>query len=516
MAKNVNLDAFIPREDFEIETERKSGKKIDTFSITDIKPHSFFFSSLRKPDFQRETNEWDSQKISELVKSYVDGDLIPAIILWKNAGGYTFVIDGSHRISAIAAWINDDFGDGRISRLFYDGIIPEDQIELAERTRTLIRKNVGSFSEYELALTHPDKVRAEIVERAKSLGTLAIQVQWVEGDAEKAEQSFFKINQQAVPIDRTELKILKARKLANGLAARAIIRSGLGHKYWSKFPEEKQNEIQLLGKEINEILFQPRFKSPVKTLDLPIAGKISSSQSLALILDFINIVNEVNSKESLEPDEDGNDTIKFLRKCRKISQRINSNHPSSLGLHPIVYFYSQDGRHKIASFFGMVALILDFEKKNSYDDFVNTREGFESILLEYDFFVQQIVRKYRSAMKAFPFVKDFYAKVIKELLLKKDKNHAIEKILKTEEFKYLTIPAEGPLQTEGKDFSANTKSAVFITNALSGALKCKICNGYLHTNAISFDHIKRKEEGGLGTFDNAQLTHPYCNSTFKN
>lgn len=61
MAK-VNLDALIPREDFEVQEIINSGKKKETLSIEDIKHDSFFFSNLRKPDFQRETNEWDAKK----------------------------------------------------------------------------------------------------------------------------------------------------------------------------------------------------------------------------------------------------------------------------------------------------------------------------------------------------------------------------------------------------------------------------------------------------------------------
>ena len=56
MAK-VNLDALIAREDFEVEDNINSGKKKEAISIEDIKPDSFFFSNIRKPDFQRETND---------------------------------------------------------------------------------------------------------------------------------------------------------------------------------------------------------------------------------------------------------------------------------------------------------------------------------------------------------------------------------------------------------------------------------------------------------------------------
>ena len=37
-----------------------------------------------------------------------------------------------------------------------------------------------------------------------------------------------------------------------------------------------------------------------------------------------------------------------------------------------------------------------------------------------------------------------------------------------------------------------------------------------HRNAISVDHIERKQDGGKATIENAQLTHPYCNTGVKN
>lgn len=188
MAK-VNIDALIPREDFEIEENPNPGKKKETLSIEDLKPDSFFFTNVRKPDFQRETNEWDSKKIVDFIESFLYGDLIPAIILWRSTSGYLFVIDGSHRLTSLAAWINDDYGDGAISKQFYDGIIPEEQIEIAEETRKLVRKRVGSYTDFKLALTNPDKVKPEIQKKAKNLAVLAIQLQWVEGDASKAENS---------------------------------------------------------------------------------------------------------------------------------------------------------------------------------------------------------------------------------------------------------------------------------------------------------------------------------------
>ncbi|MFN6065717.1 MAG: hypothetical protein ACK45T_00835, partial [Pseudanabaena sp.] len=200
----------------------------------------------------------------------------------------------SHRLSALSAWVNDDYGDGKISKLFYDGVIPDEQLDIAQETRKLVNKTIGSYEDFRLALSHPAKVSPDIVKYAKNLGALAIQLQWVEGDARKAENSFYKVNQQAAPINKTELKLLESRKKPNSIAARAIIRSGKGHKYWSLFSDKIQCEIQTLAAEINKILFTPKLQSPVKTLDIPIGGKLYDSQTLPLILDFVNVVNHLD------------------------------------------------------------------------------------------------------------------------------------------------------------------------------------------------------------------------------
>lgn len=511
----VNIDAIIPREDFEVEENQSPGKKKETISIEDIKSDSFFFITVRKPDFQRETNEWDENKVVQFIQSFLEGDLIPAIILWRSSGGYLFVIDGSHRLSSLASWVNDDYGDGEITKMFYDGVIPDEQLDIADKTRKLIHSTIGSYKDYKLALTHPDKVKPTIAKNARNLGALAIQLQWVEGDSSKAENSFFKINQQAAPIDKTELKLLKTRRHPNSIAARAIIRSGKGHKYWSKFDEKNQQEIQDLAVDINNILFNPKLDTPIKTLDIPIGGKQYAAQTLPLILDFINISNNIDSKEMLADDKIGDETIKLLKKTLKIARLVNSNHASSLGLHPVIYFYSKDGRHKIALFYAIIDFVIKLYQKRKLNDFTKTRAGIENIIWNYDYLIQQINRKYRSALASYSHISKFLLESVN--LLKTDLNElqVIEKLIKND-FNYLTIEKTELEETSSKDFNTNRKSAVYIKDAIESAPRCNICNGLIHKNSISIDHINRKEDGGLGIIDNGQITHPYCNTGFKN
>ena len=323
--KNITLDALIPREDFEL-NDKQAGttSNITTIGVSDLEYSSFFFKALRKPDFQRETDQWDTKRIVSLIVSFFSGDLIPAIILWRNPASYTFVIDGVHRLSALAAWVNDDYGDGEISKKFYENAIPKEQLKSAERTRKEVRKKIGRFSDYQLALRNPEKVDAHVVEKAKSLGALAIELQWVEGSTKKAETSFFKINQQAAPINKTELKLLKFRHKPNGIATRAILRSGKKHKYWSSYQENIQKEIQKISKEINDIIFQPSLKNPVKTLNIPLGYKNFSSQSQSLILELVNKANQISLKDELPDDLDGKGTLACLKNCLKSVRRMNN------------------------------------------------------------------------------------------------------------------------------------------------------------------------------------------------
>lgn len=516
MAKNVILDALISREDFEV-TDEAAGttRNISTIGARDLEYDSFFFSALRKPDFQRETSEWDRNRIVSLIESFINGDLIPAVILWRSSSSYTFVIDGAHRLSAIAAWINNDYGDGLISKEFYDGVIPEEQIAVAEDTRKAIRKSIGLFSDYQLALRNPEKVESSIAKKAKSLGALAIQVQWVEGDAKKAESSFFKINQQAAAIDKTELKLLKSRRKPSGIATRAILRSGKGHKYWSSYDDSIQADIQALAHEINEIVFQPSLKNPVKSLDLPLGGKNFSSQGQSLILELVAKSNRVKDHESENDDNDGVSTVKHLQNCLRVVRRLNSTHPSSLGLHPAVYFYSRDGRHKPASFWASINLIQYLESKERFSWFTDVRDKFELFLRKFDYIIQQFVRKYRSASAAYPQVCKMYIFVLECLHDDVPVELLPQKIKATKEFSFITLDDDGE-SVSSNNFSKGRKSEVFMVTALETAIRCKICNGYLHQNSISVDHVKRKQDGGIGTVENGQLTHPYCNTTYKN
>lgn len=514
MAHQVNLDALVPREDFEVLEAASPSIPTQTLQIRNLEPSDFFYSVVRKPDFQRETSDWPSEKIVAFVQSFLEGDLIPALILWQ-AGSQIFVIDGAHRLSALVAWVHDDYGDGNTSKRFFDGVIPEEQLKAADSTRRKMKAAVGTYEDHKLAIAHPNKVTEAVLQRSKRLGSLAVQLQWVKGDATKAEASFFKINQQAAPIDKTELRLLKSRKHPNAVAARAIVRSGTGHKYWSRFDQGKKDEIERKAKEINDLLFAPSLKTPIKTLDLPVAGKGYSSQTLPLVFEFVNLANGTTVSTKLTVDTTGDETIKFLNSCKAIANRMSGTHPSSLGLHPVVYFYSSSGRYQPTAFLAVVAFLQEIDSKNGFREFTKVRRAFEDFLLAHRILVNQVTVKYGSGPKGYARLKQLFGFVLGELQIGRTEGDVLDKMETHKDFSFLQ-PREVVASEVGKDFGTDAKSTIFLRDALKDPLRCGICGGLIHRNAISIDHVVRKADGGSGDPDNGQLTHPYCNTTVKN
>jgi hypothetical protein len=517
----VNLDGLIPREDFEAKADQVSGANFAaTQTITELETGKFFYSVLKKPDFQRETANWTPDTVAELIKSFVNDDLVPAIILWRSPSNDVFVIDGSHRLSSLIAWVQDDYGDGDISREFFAHSIPDAQAEAATKTRNIIKKEVGAYKDLKFAIANPQKaLKPEHIDRAKKLGSLAINVQWVNGDATKAEHSFFKINQQGTPIDPTELSMLKARSSPNAMAARAIIRAGVGHKYWSKFPADIQAEIEKEAKNVYDNLFRPQLETPIKTTDIPIAGKAYSAGTLPLIFDLVNLSNGKVSgrvtEEDIPQDVDGKQTVEFLKKTRRLAYRISGTHPSSLGMHPVVYFYGATGRFQPTSFFGVLALIQRLESTNGFPEFTRVRRIFEDFLLDHKYLSNQITQKFGSGLKGYTKVLSLYDFLLAHMQGGITEYGDLEKALaKDSQLSFLRFEEEGDEVTR-KTFSSDTKSAKFLSEARSSMIECKICTGYMHKNSITFDHVQDKKDGGSGDLSNAQIAHPYCNSTYK-
>ncbi len=519
MAHRVTLDAMIPRQDFSVTSQREFDLDLfRDFPLANLQNESHILKLLRKPDFQRETNHWTPEQVSTFIASFLDNEVIPSLILWKSPT-YIFVIDGGHRLSALRAWLLDDYGDGSASLIYFKGVISEEQRKIAKRTRQLVERSVGRAAQLN-GLIGQVEVDDELrMRRANRMVTRAITLQWIQGNPEQAETSFFKINSQGTPLDDTEEMLIRNRKKPIAIGARAILRSGTGHQYWSAFAPEKQELIKELTGDIYKLLFEPEASAPIKTLDVPFGGAVSPVDALSLLIELLTVTGMRQtpplSIEKMADDEDGVATVKVLKNTLEIINRITGNTPGSLGLHPAVYFYNERGKYSRFLFLGMASLIAERVGKNDkefFRKFTKNRKNIEEFLVDNKSTIGLVLQNMSRAqrvpkMKAlFEFLTNF---------TKPEGAPEIERVFAEigVRGKFLDLQS---LQSP-QSFTDDTKSEIFIRLALGTVLPCAICGGYLQpAKSVSYDHVKRRRDGGAGHVSNGQIVHPYCNTGFKN
>jgi hypothetical protein len=516
MAQRVTLDAMIPREDFGVEGEEFVLDLFPGFPIANLAKTAPILKLLRKPDFQRETNHWDPEQIATFIASFLDNEVIPSLILWKSPS-YVFVIDGGHRLSALRSWMEDDYGDNPISQAFYGGEISEDQKKIAKRARLMIESKVGRYSTLS-GLVGNKTATDDQKRRANMLFTRAIPVQWIQGSASVAETSFFKINSQGTPLDETERMLIENRRRPVAISARAILRAGAGHKYWSSFEASNILDIEELAKSFYKLLFEPEAFQPIKTLDIPLGGSVSPVDALSLLIEFLVITGtrDQKGKSITEYSEDytGNDTVNVLKNSLSILERITGNSAKSLGLHPAVYFYNEKGKYSRFLFLGMTLLIATQVRNNNegfFRKFTKARSNLEKFLTENKSLIGILLQNMNRHQRVSK-MRDLLAYIIDQC----DAGNVVtvEGAIAHLGLRGRIIDVVGSKVTP--QFSDETKSMIFINKALQAALVCPICGGKLDPNkSVSYDHVQRVADGGLGEPENGDLVHPYCNTGIK-
>lgn len=446
----------------------------------------------------------------------MNGELIPAVILWKSPTN-VFVIDGGHRLSALLAWANDDYGDGPLSYSFLKRQIPQDQRKSAERTRKEVASRTGTYQHFASRIVDTsDEGDLKASSQIMNFATRGIQVQWITGDADKAESSFFKINTQGSVLDPTESRILRNRRKPPAMLARAVVRAATGNEYWSKFDPLIREKIVELAKSVHKALFSPELNVPIRSLDLPLGGSASSVQALNLLISLAEVADgQGRQVERFEDDTDGSQTVFLLSKFDKIVQRMVGTSPGSLGLHPAVYFYTSQGRHYDFLLQAMFTIISGKIANNDslwFQKFTTARAYIESTLLKNKTIITLLISSLPSGRRL-----ESTKKVLEFVIASGFDGNKYFDIDKLAEEIGLRSRLYSITAKPGADFSDDTKTSVFLSTALSSAITCPICRGYIDASkSVSYDHIKRKQDGGTGSGENCQITHPYCNTSIKN
>ena len=261
-------------------------------------------------------------------------------------------------------------------------------------------------------------------------------------------------------------------------------------------------------------------------MDLPIAGYGYGSQTLPLIFDFINIANGIQVTDSSKKARKGDmnlserakateqEVIKTIENTERLARLLTGDHSSSLGLHPAIYFYSTNGRHQPTAVLAMALLVREINEEKALGTFSRNRKSFEDFLVEHKMFINQLTVAHGSMAKGYRPIRD-YLKFVLDAVVEGNDAIKISELL-SQHPKYQKLIKERPqLTTKPKEFSKDAKQLKFISDALSASFICGICGARIDQKAMHLDHKTDKSDGGLGTTENAQWAHPYCDSTYK-
>lgn len=423
----VKLESLIPRAEVTSDKEVNNLKK-NNITLKDLKKDDLFFKLLRKPYFQRDTNSWDLSKVDNILNSFTENMLIPAVILWNSSDDGIFIVDGAHRLSALAAWVNDDYG----SELDYSKHL---------QIKNFIENKYKNYDEL---------CKSNSVTNNKLLNTLAtkaINIEWITGDYSLVKNSFIRINEQGVAITLDEKEIIKNDEKPPAIIARTILSYSGGQII---------NHQDKVTNKIYEMLFLPMYSKVNKVV--PMAGSLYADFIISKVYNFIKTIE----------DEKEYDYVALLNKTYNILDLI----VNKLELNNRVYFYGVTYQFKQSAFVGITRLIMKLYEEDNIKLFSDNREKFEKYLVDNPEHIQIIVRKKRHVKNSMDDLQNYYLGVLEYISTGKNK------ILK-EKFSYLS---------NNKKTDKMKKIEEKYKQEIELLIKCKICGGYINNFSNSTVH----------------------------
>jgi tetratricopeptide (TPR) repeat protein len=517
---------------------------------------------LRKPDFQRATWAWTPEDCVSLLDSIINDQVIPSIIMWTSPeSNLDYVLDGGHRISVVLAWLKDDWGDRELP-----SNLDEEQEQAirkaAIKVRRLVEEKIGNINDYREAEEEFDRIvneeqapklvlspkafeRAQFYRKLRR-GNIKFNILWVDGDYEKAEQSFLKINKTGRSLSDWETRLIENRNSSLARLVMSIANIDSAKYYWPTDPPEGSNKAQLAEKitgiidgigRIHKLLFQPAFESLAKgrRLQQPLLVAPGIEMKPFYLAELLTIIEggkgqEAETKNLLKRDKEAlpeeiiNTGWRLTNETLSAFDHLVGPSPKSLALVPLLYFYSDGGRYVRGLLYGLMYWLLS---GGNEDDILTRkkifsahRATFEQILLENkENVIRRIGRNIGSGPEVtYPTAK--YYQGLMELLIRVNddiSSPAFEKDYK-ELLSKLKLPdrsAHSSQATENTSriFSEKQKSTVVIRTLFATATRCEICGGVLDPRGgLQHDHVTKWADGGLSTIDNDRLTHPFCNN----
>lgn len=426
MNDKCQLEHLIPRIEIEENNEDVSfspSERKASFTLSDLEQGAFFYDQLRKPYFQRDTNQWSVAKIERLLETFLDDGLIPAVIMWETNNGEILIIDGAHRVSSLIAWVNDDYGK-----------LDLNTVNSHHALSDYFNEKIGSYQNIKISKDEKYKKIKSIIAKK------SIPIQWVTGDYENVKESFIRINEQGVALSNDEKELIENDQLPTSKLARAILSHGSGQK--SQFANKNSEAIY-------KYFFLPTFLKNNKIY--PMLGGADEEFVISKVFNVVKIVDNGFSQDTNQLEE------KILKFCEFSQDYLQISNKA--------YFYGSNHRFKTSSLFGFTLFIKRMmEDKKLLSMYLNNRKEFEEFITDNEKYVQLISRRRRQSSKAYTDVAKYYEVVLKAV---SDSNE--QAIF--DEFSY--IP-----KVETKSTKRQKEIAEKYKEFIEAIPRCVVCGGF--------------------------------------
>lgn len=426
-----NLEHLIPRGNVEASNSNIVHTQSDrrsSFNLTDLEKGQFFYQQLKKPIFQRDTNQWTVERVEKLINTFLDDGLIPAIILWEDLDGDIYIIDGAHRISSLIAWVNSDYGKE-------NELNDSNHLAIEE----YLNEKIGSYSEIKYSKDDKYKNIKQIIAKR------SISVQWVTGNYDKVKESFIRINEQGVVISEDEKELIENDQLPISKLSRSILGHGLGQTSIN----QNQNTEQIFNR-----FFIPYLSHQLK--NYPLVGSLNEDFIISKVYNVVKIIDNNQGLDLEMLEEKVLQTLIFIQDKLNISQKA--------------YFYGATKQFKTNTLYGFIRFSLELMKDQSlYSLFVKNRGDFEEFLIANEKHIQNIARKKRQAKRAYEEVCSYY-----EILLHSCENDDFTDL----KAKYYYLDFGGKKHHTQKEKTLQKNYEKFITEIP----RCIVCSGFIDGN----------------------------------
>lgn len=509
---------------------------------------------LRKPDFQRTTAAWTPKDCVSLLECILTERVIPSVIMWRSPQKLWYVLDGGHRISVVLAWLRNDWGDKFSADLYMDEELEEQYKKAAKEVHKLLEeRGIKKFAEYRSAYNKyvlnygenhdtgdaffsVDSETEKLINIYRSIkGTMGFPLQWVEGDYDKAEESFLNINKSGRKLTDWEKRLVENRNSSLARTVMSIAHTPSAEYCWPSGQRglKSAREVLDLTTQLHKMLFEPIYDSSFRRLQQPllVESKTEPDKKPAYIAEFLTVIRgykgqDAQTEKLLKLDRSASEVelvrngLTLLQDSIGVCSHLigTSAQPQSLSLIPALYFYSDNGKNIRSLLYGFIYWLfygnnedITFTRKLLFSAY---RAAFERVFLEKKkIVVSTFSRKIGSGSEVTGQMAGYYNTLL-ELLVKHQGNNETDGF--KQEYETLVKRKEDiarPSSGKSRTFTSTQKSAITLRTWIDRLPRCAICGGLLDpVVGIQFDHTLEHSKGGLTHIENGRPTHPFCNN----